>query len=157
MLLKWDTPIGAEETAVELGERLSAAGAELLVRTLAELRDIQPEGQDESQATWAPVIKKEDGHIDWLMSSREIVNRVRGFTPWPGCYGFLKGQRMHVWKARAAEASLAAGELRADGKRLLAGCGGGAIEMLEVQMEGKKRMPAAAFLNGFTVAGEVLA
>jgi len=157
MLLKWETAIGDEETAVELGERLSVAGAELLVRTLADLRNIPPERQEESQATWAPVVKKEDGHIDWRMSSREIVNRMRGFTPWPGCYGFLKGQRMHVWKARAAEIALAAGELRVDGRRLFAGCSGGAIEMLEVQMEGKKRMPAAAFLNGFTVAGEVLA
>jgi methionyl-tRNA formyltransferase len=161
VLLRWETEIGPEETAVELGARLAAAGAELLVRTLAELREIRPERQDESLATWAPVIKKEDGHIDWRMSSREIVNRVRGFTPWPGCYGFLKGQRMHVWKARAAEVALdalGAGELKADGRRLLAGCGGGAIEMLEVQMEGKKRMAAAAFLNGFTVtAGEVLA
>lgn len=158
MLLKWETAIGPEETAVELGERLAVAGAELLVRTLAELREIRPQAQDEAQATWAPAIKREDGHIDWGMSARDIVNRVRGFTPWPGCYGFLRGQRMHVWKALAAERTLAAGELRADGRRLFAGCGGGSIEMLEVQMEGKKRMPAAAFLNGFTLAaGEVLA
>ena len=158
MLLRWETPIDSEETAVQLGERLAAAGAELLVRTLADLRNIRLEAQDDSQATWAPVIKKEDGHIDWRMSSREIVNRVRGFTPWPGCYGFLRGQRMHVWKARVAEVALGAGELRVDGRRLFAGCGGGAIEMLEVQMEGKKRIPAAAFLNGFTgAAGEVLA
>ena len=130
----------------------------MLVRTLAGLRDIRPERQEESQATWAPVIKKEDGHIDWRMGSREIVNRVRGFTPWPGCYGFLKGQRMHVWKACAADVALAPGELRVDGRRLFAGCDGGAIEMLEVQMEGKKRMAAAAFLNGYaSAAGEVLA
>ena len=158
MLLKWETDIGPEETAVELGERLAVAGADLLVRTLAELREIRPQPQDEAQATWAPVIQKEDGHIDWRMSAREIVNRVRGLTPWPGCYAFLRGQRMHVWKAQAAECSLPPGELRVDGRQLFAGCGRGAIEMLEVQMEGKKRMPVAAFLNGFTVAaGEALA
>jgi methionyl-tRNA formyltransferase len=157
MLLKWETGIGPEETAVELSERLSVAGAELLVRTLAELREIRPEPQDETHASWAPVIKKEDGHIDWRMSAREIVNRVRGFTPWPGCYGFLRGQRMHVWKAHPEERKLGPGELRAEGRRLFAGCGGGAMEILEVQLEGKKRMAAAAFLNGFAIAaGEVL-
>jgi methionyl-tRNA formyltransferase len=157
MLLKWETPVGPEETAVELGDRLAVAGAELLVRTLGELHEIRPEPQDESQATWAPVIKKEDGHIDWRMSAREIVNRVRGLTPWPGCYGFLRGQRLHVWTARADERALGPGELRVDGRRLFAGCGGGAIEMLEVQIEGKKRMPVTAFLNGFTVSsGEVI-
>jgi len=157
MLLKWETGIGPEETAVELSERLSVAGAELLVRTLAELREIRPEPQDETHASWAPVIKKEDGHIDWRMSAREIVNRVRGFTPWPGCYGFLRGQRMHVWKAHPEERELGPGELRAEGRRLFAGCGGGAMEILEVQLEGKKRMAAAAFLNGFAIAaGEVL-
>lgn len=157
MLLKWETTIGPEETAVELGERLALAGADLLVRTLAELKEIRPEPQDESQASWAPVIKKEDGHIDWRMSAQEIVNRVRGLTPWPGCYGFLRGQRLHVWKARADARELGLGALAVAGRRLFAGCGGGAVELLDVQMEGKKRMTAAAFLNGFTVAeGEVL-
>jgi methionyl-tRNA formyltransferase len=157
MLLKWETAIGPEETAVELGERLASAGADLLVRTLAEYREIRPEPQDESQASWAPVIRKEDGHIDWRISGPEILNRVRGLTPWPGCYGFLRGQRMHIWKARTDERKLAPGELSVDGRRLIAGCSGGSVEVLEVQMEGKKRMPVAAFLNGFAVGeGEVL-
>jgi methionyl-tRNA formyltransferase len=157
MLLKWETGIGPEETAVELGERLAVAGAELLLRTLADLHTIQPEPQNEGQATWAPVIRKEDGHIDWKMSAQEIVNRVRGFTPWPGCYAFLRGHRLHVWKARVSDRVLPPGEIHVEGRRLFAGCGGGAIEILEVQMEGKKRMPAAAFLNGFTLrTGEVL-
>ena len=158
MLLKWETEIGAEETAVELGARLAVAGADLLARTLGEWDAIRPEKQDDSQASWAPVIKKEDGHIDWKMSGREIVNRIRGFTPWPGCYGFLRGQRMHVWKARVDERTVGLGEMAVEGRRLLIGCSGGSIEALEVQMEGKKRMAAAAFLNGFAVqAGEVIA
>lgn len=158
MLLKWEAEIGPEETAAELGPRLAAAGAELLVKTLAELTVIVPQKQDEAQASYAPILKKEDGRIDWSMRADEIVNRVRGLVPWPGCYGSLGGQRFHVWKARQAEGVLQAGGLHVIGKRLYAGCKGGAIELLEVQLEGKKRMTAAAFLNGYPLKeSEVLA
>ncbi len=163
MLLKWETQIGDEETAIELGERLAAAGADLLVRTLAELPAIKPEPQDHSQSILAPILKKEDGHVDWTRPSREILNRVRGFQPWPGCYGFRGGQRLHIWKAAGAPAavekmpSLEPGELRVVARRLFVGCGDGSIELLEVQPEGKKRMPAEAFLNGNIIeAGEAL-
>lgn len=158
MLLKWGTEIGPDETAVELGERLAVAGAELLVRTLAELPRIRPEPQDDAQATYAPILKKEDGHVDWRMPRQEILNRIRGLTPWPGCYVFLRGARLHVWKARAGEADVEAGVLHAERRRLFVGCGDGSIEILEVQLEGKKRMDAAAFLNGSPIqTGEVLA
>jgi methionyl-tRNA formyltransferase len=158
MLLKWETEIGPEETAVELGERMAVAGADLLVRTLAEVASIVPQKQDEAQATHAPILKKEDGRIDWSMRAAEIVNRVRGLVPWPGCYGFLRAQRLHVWKAQPAAGLLRPGELQVIGKQLYAGCSEGAIELLEVQLEGKKRMTAAAFLNGFTLnQGEALA
>jgi methionyl-tRNA formyltransferase len=158
MLLKWETEIGPEENAIELGVRLARAGADLLIETLRRLPEITPEPQAESQATWAPVLKREDGKIDWNMSAAEIVNRVRGFQPWPGAYAFLRGQRLQVWAARAAEMALKPGALQAVGRRVYAGCSGGAFELLEVQMEGKKRMPAAAFLNGFPLRGdEVLA
>jgi len=157
MLLKWETEIREEETAVELGARLAVAGADLLQRTLEKLPTIVPEAQDNSQATLAPILKREDGHIDWKMPAREILNRARGFQPWPGAYGFLRGQRFHVWRGAAADKELAPGALMADGKRLFAGCGGGAIELVEIQLEGKKRMAAAAFLNGFSIEeGEVL-
>jgi len=157
MLLKWETEIGEEETAVELRTRMAPAGADLLVRTLAELSSIVPEAQDDALATLAPILKREDGHIDWKMTGREILNRARGFQPWPGAYGFLRGQRFHVWRGALADREVAAGAVIADGKRLFAGCGGGAIELLEVQLEGKKRMAAAAFLNGFSLTtGEVL-
>jgi len=162
MLLKWETEIGEEETAVELGERLAVAGAGLLDETLEGLAHITPEPQDHAQASYAPILKKEDGHVDWSMPSREILNRIRGFTPWPGCYGFLRGSfvsnaRLHVWKARPAAVDLPPGALRGEHRRLYAGCGDGSIEFLEVQLEGKKRMDAASFLNGFALeAGEVL-
>jgi methionyl-tRNA formyltransferase len=79
MLLKWETEIGPDENAVELGARLAEAGADLLVRTLAELAAIQPQPQDDAQATYAPILKKEDGKIDWRLPAREILNRIRGF------------------------------------------------------------------------------
>jgi methionyl-tRNA formyltransferase len=157
MLKKWETEICEEETAVELGARLAEAGADLLIRTLEDLPNIVPEAQDNAQATLAPILKREDGRIDWHMTSGEILNRARGFQPWPGAYGFLRGQRFHVWRGAAAEKELGPGALRAEEKRLFAGCGGGAIELLEIQLEGKKRMAASAFLNGFSIAaGEVL-
>ncbi len=157
MLLKHETPIGPQEDAVELGARLAISGAQLLVETLATLDRIQPEPQDHSQATWAPVIKKEDGRIDWSMSAGEIVNRMRGFTPWPGCYGFLRKQRFHIWKARAVDRALPPGSLRAENKKLFAGCGQGSLELLEVQLEGRKRMDTQAFLNGLSLeSNEVL-
>ena len=157
MLLKWETEIGTDETAVELGARLALAGADLLVRTLVELPGIVPEAQDNSLATLAPILKREDGHIDWTMTAHEILNRARGFQPWPGAYGFLRAQRFHVWRGAIADRRLAHGVLLVEGKRLFAGSGTGSIELLEVQLEGKKRMAASAFLNGFSIAaGEVL-
>jgi methionyl-tRNA formyltransferase len=158
MLLKWETEIAPEETAVELGERLAVAGADLLVRTLADVGTIVPQKQDETQATYAPILKKEDGRIDWSMSAGEIVNRVRGLVPWPGCYGSLRGHRLHIWKAKEANRLFQPGHLRVVDKKLYAGCTEGAIELLEVQLEGKKRMTSAAFINGFPMSeGEVLA
>jgi methionyl-tRNA formyltransferase len=150
MLLKWETEIGPEETAVELGDRLAVAGADLLVRTLAELASIVPQKQDEAQATYAPILKKEDGEIDWTMFTRDILNRIRGFEPWPGCYTFWDGQRIRIWKAQRLDLQAPPQGWFARKKgRLTAGTGNGGIEILEVQLEGKKRMETAAFLNGF--------
>jgi methionyl-tRNA formyltransferase len=154
MLLKWETPIGAEETAIELGGRLAIGGAELLVETLRDLAGITPQPQNHAEASYAPILKREDGHIQWDLPAREIANRVRGFQPWPGAYGFLRGSRFHVWKARVTDRSLAPGNLRAEKGRLFAGSGEGSLELLEVQLEGKKRLDVRAFLNGFTLQEE---
>ena len=153
MLLKWETEIGPEETAPELSARLAQAGADLAVRTMVELDRIQPQPQDDSQATFAPILKKEDGRIDWRRPAREILNRMRGFDPWPGAYTSLRGQKFQIWQAATGDVKLAAGALRSIRKKLYAGCGEGeSLELREVQMEGKKRMTAAAFLNGFSLA-----
>lgn len=156
MLLKWETGIGAGETSVELGERLSVAGAELLVETLRGLETgtIVPEPQDHALATLAPILRKGDGLIDWSSLARDILNRMRGFTPWPGTYTFFRGHRFHVWKA-AEIAADRPGVLRLQGTQVVVGCGGGTgIELIEVQLEGRKRMPARAFLNGNPIQGE---
>jgi methionyl-tRNA formyltransferase len=149
MLLKWETEIGAEENALELGTRMAIAGAELLVRTLRE--NPVPVKQDPAEATLAPILKKEDGIIDWTWPAEKIVNRARGFLPWPGAYTSFRNQGFHIWKARVADrqGSGHPGRMRPLKKRLLIDCGGWtALEAIEVQIEGRKRMPAEAFLNG---------
>jgi len=148
MLLRAETPIDDDETAVELGVRLADLGADLLVETLARIDSITPEKQDSSQATLAPILKKEDGHVDWRRPRQEILNRIRGFAPWPGCYGFWRGMRFHIWKAIPARQDLAPGELGTVGRQLFVGCSDDAIEVLELQLEGKRRMTAAEFLSG---------
>jgi methionyl-tRNA formyltransferase len=152
ILLQRDTGIGADETAVELSARLARIGAALLVQTLASLERgaIVPRPQDSSQATLAPVLKKEDGHIDWSRPAHEILNRIRGFSPWPGCYTHFRGKVLQVLKASVADDSLGVpGSAHPTRSRLVVTCGGGtALEIFEAQIEGKKRMTAAAFLNG---------
>jgi methionyl-tRNA formyltransferase len=150
MLLKAETEIGAEETAVELSARLAPMGADLLIETLRGLAagTIVPEKQDAAQATLAPILKKEDGVIDWTKPAQEIHSRVRGLLPWPGCYTTFRGQILHVWKARVATGASTPGRLLA-GRKLIAGCGeSSALELVEVQLEGRKRMPGDAFANG---------
>jgi len=150
MLLKRETEIGPEENAGELGRRLAVMGADLLVETLARIREIVPEKQDNSQATYAPLLKKEDGAIDWSQPAAAIHNRVRGLQPWPGAYTTFRGHALHIW--RAALAAPGSGGQRpgkiAGLRPLVVACGSGALELLEVQLEGRKRMPAADFANG---------
>jgi methionyl-tRNA formyltransferase len=153
MLLKWETAIGPEENALELGERMAQAGADRLVQTLAEIEagTMHAEPQDNAQASLAPILKKEDGEVDWNWPAQKIVNRARGFLPWPGAYSHFRGQLFHIWKARVADetSDSARGRLIPLKKRLLVSSGEGtALELLEVQVEGRKRMPVEAFLNG---------
>jgi len=159
MLLKSETEIGPDETAVELGARLATLGAALLVETLAQIDAIVPQKQDPAQATYAPILKKEDGLIDWRQPAQAIHNRVRGFQPWPGAYTRFRGQQLHIWKSRvAADVRAAPGHLVTHPLR--AACGEGALELIEVQLEGRKRISAEAFANGqrivITGDGDVL-
>jgi methionyl-tRNA formyltransferase len=149
MLLKVGTAIGPEENAMELGGRLAVLGADLLVEALDGLAagTIVPEKQDDSQATHAPLLKKEDGLIDWSRPAAEIHDQIRGLQPWPGAYTSLRGHTMHVWKAKVANAAGAPGSI-VSVKPVTVACGSGAMELEEVQVEGRKRLPAAEFANG---------
>ncbi len=152
ILLQAETEIAPEETAVELSERLARLGAGLLRRTLEDLQAgaLAPIKQDPALASYAPVLKKEDGLIDWRWPAPEIHNRVRGFVPWPGCYSRFRGSLLLIWKTRLAEALAGPPSLlRAARGRLWVACGQGtALELLEVQLEGRKKIPASAFLSG---------
>jgi methionyl-tRNA formyltransferase len=161
ILLQAGTAIGPEETAMELSPRLARMGAELLVETLARLADGTLVGvaQDSTRASFAPVLRKEDGRIDWTRTSAEVYNRFRGFLPWPGSTTRFRGHRLQVWKARVGgEVAGLPGSLHGAKGRLFASCGGGtSLELVEVQLEGKRRMSAVDFLNGYQLGeNEVL-
>lgn len=154
ILLQEATEIGAEETAPELAARLAPMGARLLVRGLEGLAEgsIHPVPQDHAQATLAPILKREDGLVDFRWPAAAIACRARGFQPWPGAWTWWRGQRFFLWRCRPARVETPAvpGKLFSHGRRLYAACGQGeALELLEVQAEGRKRMDSAAFLNGY--------
>jgi methionyl-tRNA formyltransferase len=110
-----------------------------------------PVKQDPAEATYAPILKKEDGVIDWNWPASKILNRSRGFLPWPGAYSFFRGQIFHIWKSRVASDGPGGepGQMIPQKKRLLIACGDRTtLEPIEVQVEGRKRMSAEAFLNG---------
>ena len=160
MLLKGTVAIGPGETAPELSARLAPLGAELLLRSIREIEDgsVLREKQADAGASFAPILKKEDGLIDWSMAAQQIYNRLRGFTPWPGAYTTCRGQQLSVLQAKPAQRAIPGpGVLDMEKRQVFAGCGDNtALELLEVQLAGKKRMPAEAFANGYQIEGETL-
>ena len=152
ILLQQEEPIAPDDTSLTLAPRLSQKGAALMVETLRGLEagTIKPHSQEDSKATLAPILKKDDGRIDFQRTALEIYNRLRGFQPWPGAFTTFRGKNLNVWEARPAGASnLSSGELKVEGERLLVGCGKKtALELITVQPEGKKRMSARDFVNG---------
>lgn len=155
MLLAQAVPIGEEETAEDVFEGLAAVGAPLMVKTLAGLEDgsLRPVPQDHTQATLAPILRREDGLVDFSRTAKQIYNRWRGFQPWPGAYTALRGKKLILNRVRVAEdRDGPPGSVAVDAGRMLVICGrGSALLLEEVQMEGKKRMPAAEFLRGYQV------
>jgi methionyl-tRNA formyltransferase len=155
MLLKAETSIGPEEDAVELGERLADMGAGLLIETLDGLArgSIVPAKQDSALATYAPILKKEDGLIDWRQSAEAIHNRVRGLQPWPGAYTRFRGHTLQIWKVRPGLSPQFVPAQGPPGRIInirppCVSCGGESLELVEVQLEGRKRISAADFANG---------
>jgi methionyl-tRNA formyltransferase len=152
ILLQQEIPIAPDDTAETLAPKLAFVGAELTVKTLHGLQtgSIRPRDQDETQATLAPILKKEDGLIDFSRPAAEVLNRMRGFQPWPGAYSKFRGRNLQVWEAAALDRTVPESQMKTEGDRLLVGCGGDtAIELLELQLEGKKRTSAQDFLRGY--------
>ncbi len=154
ILMQRELPILRDDTAETLGPKLASIGAELMIETLHGLErgDVQPAPQDHSRATLAPILKKEDGRIDFSRTADELFNRLRGFRPWPGAFTTFQNKTLQVHRAQTAQSlvPLAAGAIAIEGTRLLSGCGQGTVlELLEVQIEGKRRMTAREFINGY--------
>ena len=152
ILLQRETAIGDTETATELMQRLAIMGAELLSETLNKLNEITPRSQHNKDATFAPLLHKTDGLIDWSNDAARIERCVRGFQPWPTAYTLHRNQNLIIWKATAEESSLDAepGEvIFARGDDLVVKCGNDtALRINEVQPAAKRRFSARDFLNG---------
>lgn len=152
ILLQRDLPIKQGDTAETLAPPLAAMGADLLVETLRGLEagTIHPRQQDISLASLAPILKKEDGLIDFSRTAQQILNRLRGFQPWPGAYTRFRGKNLQIMKAQPAAERVSPTELKPFGDRLLVGCAQDtSLELLELQLEGKKRTSAKDFLHGY--------
>ena len=135
-------------------------GAELLSETLRRLDEIEPREQSEEKATFAPMLRKEDGLIEWALDAAQIERRVRGFQPWPSAYTKYNSQRLVIWRASVVSEDQERGRegeiVKAHGDELIVTCGEQTLLHLhEVQPEGKRRMSVRDFLNGARVrAGE---
>jgi methionyl-tRNA formyltransferase len=154
MLLKKATPIDPDEDAQALHDRLAVIGAETLAETLDLLvaGRLAPEKQDDALSCYAPMLKKEDGLIDWDREPSAIRNMVRGLTPWPGASTFVDGKTLKICRCRVAGGSGTPGTvLQADRTGLLIACRDGALLIDELQLEGKKRLSARDFLAGYTI------
>jgi methionyl-tRNA formyltransferase len=152
MLLQRALPIQPNQTAEDLFPLLAASGASLMLETLAGLEagTIQPTPQDNAAASLAPILEREDALVDFGRPAAEIFNRWRGFQPWPGAYSFFRGKKLTLHRLQPAETSdLPPAELSVQGDRLYVGAGANTqLELLEIQLEGKKRLPVADFLRG---------
>lgn len=156
MLLQERLAIMADDTAGTLAPRLAELGGRLLVETIAQLKvgTLMPKKQDDGQATMAPLLKKEDGLIDWTMKATALAHRVRGLSPWPGAYTFLGEERWNIWKAvSTGEATTEKpGTIVAVGKQsILVATGEGLLEVREIQTANSKRMSVSQFLTGHKV------
>ncbi len=146
--------IGADETAEELFDRLAVISADLMVSTLkkAEEGKLQPKKQNESEATYAPIIKKEMAHLDFTKTASEICNAVRGYFSWPCAFCFINGKRVKVIKAAVSKLNSSdCATVICNDNKLVISCADGAVELVTVQPEGSKPMPASVMLNGHKI------
>jgi methionyl-tRNA formyltransferase len=149
-----EEPIRDDDTAGSLAERLALLGSKLLAATLPRIADgtVTLQAQDEAGATLAPLMKKEDGYLDLGAPASAVSAQARGVDPWPGATVFLEGEPMKVFGARVIEGQGTPGEVQGLVPQGLAvACGGGAVAFAELQMPGRKRMPATAVLAGHPI------
>jgi methionyl-tRNA formyltransferase len=154
ILMQKEMAIRPEDTAVTYASRLAEMGADMIVETLRGLEDksLTPVPQDHAKATLAPILKKEDGLVDFTPTATEIHNRLRGFQPWPGAYTQFRGKSLKMISATPEDtvSNLEPGELRVGDEKLFVGCGRHTVlQLLQVQPEGKKVMAAREFINGY--------
>ena len=152
ILLQKEVPIQPADTAATLAPLLAAIGASLMIDTLRGLQagTLKPLPQDNERATLAPILKKEDGRVDFRLSAQEICNRLRGFQPWPGAFTIFRGKNLHIWNAAVSPHSCPPGELLVEADRLVVGCGDGtALALLDLQPEGKKHIASSDFVHGY--------
>lgn len=155
MLLWHKLPIHEDDTAGTLADKLAVTGAELMVIALARLQAgaLVEHPQDHAQATYAPLLEKEHGRVDWSKPADEVARLVRGVDPWPGAFttiGAATGaETLKLWRARAVEGAGAPGQvLGVDRDGLIVACGRGAIGIAEAQLPGRKRLPVATLVAG---------
>lgn len=155
ILLQRETQIGTDETSIKLMERLAQMGAELLAETLSVLDGISPTPQKDELVSFAPILKKADGEIDWRRPASEIADRIRGFQPFPSSFTAFRGERLTIWRAEAIVSTTnhAPGEIIETTKdSIIVGCGDdSALRILELQPQGRKRMSARDVLNGLHI------
>jgi methionyl-tRNA formyltransferase len=166
ILLRCEIEIGSDETAPELAKRMAQLGAPLVTESLVKLdrAEIAPIPQDSTQASYAPILTKEHGRVDWSQTAGEIYNRIRGLAPWPGAFTTFRGRLCHVWGRPSSSATSASSAITHAGTLMLGDngievvCGRDTRLRLEsVQVEGRKRISAREFVNGARpVSGERL-
>jgi methionyl-tRNA formyltransferase len=152
ILLQQELAIAENDTSETVAPKLAAMGAELMVETLRGLQSgaITPSPQDHAHASLAPILKKEDGRVDFRRTAQEIYNRLRGFQPWPGAFTLFRGKTLNITVARPASEQVPQAQLLAKGGQLFVGCGlNTSLEILELQPEGKKRMTTRDFIHGY--------
>jgi len=158
ILLTAKTEIGKEETAEQLWDKLKVLGGELLIETVKGLENgsITPIKQDETQATYAPIIKKQDGEIDWKLSAKEIDCKIRGLHAWPVAYTKVDNKMLKIFSAEIVDENGKPGEVLKSEKELVVACGENALKITELQLEGSKHMKAEDFLRGKSIATSFL-
>ena len=148
MLLTSEVKIPDEMILPELREKLMATGADLLLKTLELLQrgELQPVKQDDLLSTYAPLLTKDTGRIDWQKSARDVHNLIRGL--YGGAFAFIGGQKFKIFRTKLVDVNLTAGEIKIDAQKLFVGAGDGALEILELQAPNSKKLSAAEFLRG---------